>query len=207
MAPWSYYINALLHPIAFVRNFIRTIRIMGKTYKTIELERKLDGLVVKMRKPLDPEGTVNTTACVGATSSMLTLPPGPFPPRVKLPTYPGYNPHSEILPKGSRRNPYNMALPCDILLEKDVCVTMRDGTKLYGDVYRPVTSSESSIGKEEQVPAILHWAPYGKECNSEIPLDRLPERLGVPRETYSGYEPWEGADPGYCTVFFPTDSL
>ena len=74
---------------------------------------------------------------------------------------------------------------------------MRDGTKLYGDIYRPMISSESSITKDEKVPAILHWAPYGKESNSERFLNRLPERLGVPRETYSGYEPWEGADPGY----------
>jgi hypothetical protein len=60
MPPWSCYINALLHPIAFVRNLIRTIRIMGKTYKDVELEREMDGLVMKMRKPLDPEGNVYT---------------------------------------------------------------------------------------------------------------------------------------------------
>ena len=58
MPPWSFYFDVLLHPIAFVRNLIRTIRLMGKTYKDVELEREMDGLVVKMRKPLDPEGTV-----------------------------------------------------------------------------------------------------------------------------------------------------
>lgn len=42
----------------------------------------------------------------------------------------------------------------NILVEKDVSVTMRDGVKLSADVYRPDTN--------EQYPVLLSRIPYGK---------------------------------------------
>lgn len=122
-----------------------------------------------MRKPLDPEG--------------------PFFPLLPLLQYPGFQPHSEILPKGHKRMPYNLPLPCDILFEQDFCVPMRDGIKLYCDVFRPP--------HVEKVPIILVWAPYGKHGSSELFMNELPERLGIPKSTYSGYENFEGPDPAY----------
>jgi predicted acyl esterase len=88
--------------------------------------------------------------------------------------------------------PYNLPLPCDILFEQDFCVPMRDGIKLYCDVFRPPNV--------EKVPIILAWAPYGKHGNSELFLNELPERLGIPKSTYSGYENFEGPDPAYWYV-------
>jgi predicted acyl esterase len=110
-----------------------------------------------------------------------------------LERYPGFNPDSEVLPKGHKRRWYNKALPCDILLEKDFTLPMRDGMKLYCDVYRP----NSAISEEEKVPVILAYAPYGKEGNSELSMNELPERLGVPKNYYSGYGNHEGPDPAY----------
>jgi uncharacterized protein len=61
--------------------------------------------------------------------------------------YPGFRHHTEILPKGHRRKPYNLALPCDIVFDQDFAVPMRDGVKLYCDIFRPST--------EEKVPITL----------------------------------------------------
>jgi len=46
-------------------------------------------------------------------------------------------------------------LPCDMVFERDVALTMRDGTTIYTDVFRPVG--------EGRHPAIVAWSPYGKE--------------------------------------------
>jgi predicted acyl esterase len=119
-------------------------------------------------------------------------------PGLPIVPYPGFNPHSRILPKGSKRNEYNLALTCDILLEKDFTFHMRDGVRIYGDIYRPAPQHKGDI--QENVPVIMTWAPYGKEGNSEKFHDRLPERLGIRREMYSGYEAWEGPDPAYWCV-------
>ena len=117
---------------------------------------------------------------------------GPFFPLLPLLQYPGFRPHAEILPKDHKRMPYNLPLPCDILFEQDFCVPMRDGIKLYCDVFRPPNV--------RKVPIILAWAPYGKHGNSELFLNELPERLGIPKSTYSGYENFEGPDPAYWYV-------
>ncbi len=47
-----------------------------------------------------------------------------------------------------------------IICEQDVAVEMRDGAKLYCDIFRPADSGESS-----RVPAILAWSNYGKRPN------------------------------------------
>ena len=119
-------------------------------------------------------------------------------PGLPIVPYPGFNPHSRILPKGSKRHVYNLALPCDILLEKDFTFPMRDGIRIYGDIYRPAPRHKGDI--QENVPVIMTWSPYGKEGNSEKFHDKLPERLGIRREMYSGYEAWEGPDPAYWYV-------
>jgi uncharacterized protein len=69
---------------------------------------------------------------------------------------------------------------------------MRDGVKLYCDIFRPST--------DKKVPIILVWAPYGKHGNSELFLSELPERMGITKATYSDYENFEGPDPAYWSV-------
>jgi hypothetical protein len=45
-------------------------------------------------------------------------------PRVR---YPGFKPSTTILKKGSIRNEGSKVLPCDIVMERDVAVKLRDG--------------------------------------------------------------------------------
>jgi predicted acyl esterase len=102
-----------------------------------------------------------------------------------------------------------MPLPCDILFEQDVAVPMSDGVKLYCDVYRPVVASTASgnratteVPATERVPIIMVWAPYGKHGNSELFMNELPERMGITKDMYSGYETFEGPDPAFWYVLF-----
>lgn len=93
------------------------------------------------------------------------------------------NPGTEVLRRGERLIAGGRPLGCDILWERDVTVTLRDGTKLYVDVFRP----KEPTGR---VPAILSWSPYGKG----VPQGPPP---GVPTEWVSGLQKFEGPDPAY----------
>lgn len=106
-------------------------------------------------------------------------------PRVR---YPGFNPGSELLRKGTIRRVGAMPLPCDILLERDVAITLRDGTVIYTDVFRPVGDG--------QHPAILAWSPYGKQIGGQW-LDEIPKRFGVALGATSEMMKWEGPDPAF----------
>ena len=106
-------------------------------------------------------------------------------PRVR---YPGFNPDTLILKAGSVRREGAMPLPCDILLERDVPIRLRDGVTIYADVFRPVG--------DEACPALLAWCPCGKEIGGQM-LDDVPMRSGVPLSATSGLEKFEGPDPAY----------
>ena len=106
-------------------------------------------------------------------------------PRVR---YLGFNPDTLILKAGSVRREGAMPLPCDILLERDVPIRLRDGVTIYADVFRPVG--------DEACPALLAWSPYGKEIGGQM-LDDVPMRSGVPLSATSGLEKFEGPDPAY----------
>ncbi|MBR3308792.1 MAG: CocE/NonD family hydrolase [Lachnospiraceae bacterium] len=89
----------------------------------------------------------------------------------------------KILKKGSINGEGNYPLPCDIRLLKDVEMHVSDGTKLYADIFLPVT--------DEKVPAIIQWCPYNKEIhNIPFPWFVSPDRL-------SGLQRFEGLDPGF----------
>ena len=105
----------------------------------------------------------------------------------------------EVLPKGWNGN-HARSLDCDILVERNVEVVVRDGCRLYYDVYRPATSDD------EPVPIIVCWSPFGKSSSGLRVLAHLPWGLGIPRDTLSGLERFEGPDPaefvprGYAVV-------
>lgn len=109
--------------------------------------------------------------------------------------YTPLNRTTQILIKGSKpvSDDY-AALPCDILFESDVPVTLRDGTVIYTDIYRPVNNTPGTI------PAILGWSPYGKRggfFNLNMFQPPVLERMGVPYEWMSGLERFEGANPAW----------
>lgn len=102
--------------------------------------------------------------------------------------YPGFKQETIVLKKGTVRREGAMPLPCDILLQRDVAITLRDGTTIYADVFRPV--------EDGQYPAIMAWSPYGKEIGGQM-IDDVLQRSGVPLAATSGLEKFEGPDPAY----------
>ena len=102
--------------------------------------------------------------------------------------YPGFKPGTTILTKGTVIKPGALPLPCDIIWERDVAVTLRDGAVIYTDIFRPVGGAD--------IPAIVAWGPYGKE-EGVLMADDYPGRAGIPREATSGLEKFEGPDPAY----------
>lgn len=102
--------------------------------------------------------------------------------------YEGFKPETQILKKGSIRRDGALPLPSDILFERDVAITLRDGTVIYADIFRPV--------EEGNYPAIMAWSPYGKQIGGQW-LDDLPNRTGVTVSQTSQLEKFEGPDPAY----------
>ncbi|KAJ9142984.1 X-Pro dipeptidyl-peptidase C-terminal non-catalytic domain-containing protein [Pleurostoma richardsiae] len=121
------------------------------------------------------------------------------PPEPGVGGYQELNPRSEVLPAGW--NGFGgRPLPCDILVEHDVAITVRDGAKVYCDIYRPP-------GSNTKVPALLCWSPFGKKFNGLSSLKFMtPWNLGIPSSALSGLEKFEAPDPadwiprGYAVV-------
>lgn len=102
--------------------------------------------------------------------------------------YPGFRQETVVLQEGSVRREGAKPLACDILLERDVPIKLRDGVTIYADVFRPTDG--------KPCPAILAWSPYGKEIGGQM-LDDVPGRAGVPVDATSGLEKFEGPDSAY----------
>ncbi len=125
-------------------------------------------------------------------------------PKVGEAGYAGFKPRTEWLRKGWIHPDHDDArpLPCDLLVEHDVAIPMRDGIVLYADIYR--TSSTASA---EKMPALLCWSPFGKKFNGISSLGYMtPWNLGIKPGTLSGLEKFEAPDPaewcpnGYAIV-------
>jgi putative CocE/NonD family hydrolase len=105
-----------------------------------------------------------------------------------------------ILEENWVREPGRRPIPVSMIWGKDIPIKLRDGTTLYGDVFRPIGS------EEESVSAILTWSPYGKTGTGHLGLDMMPWRVGVPKDKTSDLESFEGLDPaewiqrGYAVV-------
>ena len=91
-------------------------------------------------------------------------------------------PETTTLEKGSIFLDKGIPLPCDIIWERDASVTMRDGTVIYTDIFRPVGNAD--------VPAIISWSPYGKQIPQVAPMF-------VAEDAVSGLAKFEGPDPAY----------
>ena len=84
---------------------------------------------------------------------------------------------------------YPPLLPCvtvedGIRIERDIAVSMRDGTIIYADIYRPDGATN--------LPAIVCWSPYGKRAGYR---EMMPH--GVPPGAVSRYAKFESPDPAY----------
>ncbi|PWY80310.1 alpha/beta-hydrolase [Aspergillus sclerotioniger CBS 115572] len=113
------------------------------------------------------------------------------PPRLGHNNYQGFKKgEREILPKGWNRY-RSRPLPCDILVEHDVEIIVRDGARLYCDIYR-----SPNTGPLNRVPALLGFSPFGKKFSGICMLNSMtPWNVGVPDDHLSGLEKFEGLDP------------
>ena len=100
-----------------------------------------------------------------------------------------FEPATTTLPAGWQSTPLFKALPIDIVFEKDVAVTLRDGVRIYVDVFRPAGT--------EKVPVIVAWSPYGKSEGTAPSVAGLFDLIGLDNSALSGLEKWEGPDPAY----------
>ena len=87
--------------------------------------------------------------------------------------YPGFNPRTEKA-KG-------------MIMEYDCAVPMRDGKKIYIDLFRPET--------EGKYPGIIAWGPYGKQGRSHIYA--MIGNTGLEDEDFNEYTAFEAPDPVY----------
>ncbi|GAA4430918.1 CocE/NonD family hydrolase [Georgenia halophila] len=74
----------------------------------------------------------------------------------------------------------------ELTLEKDVPVTLRDGVRIYLDIYRPAMSSAP-------LPVLLAWGPYGKHNTK----DHLWPPAGLEDGWISEHTGFEAPDPAY----------
>src|SRR5450830_1686185 len=100
-----------------------------------------------------------------------------------------FKPGTQLLPAGFQLAPQFRALPIDIIFEKDVAITLRDGVTIYVDVFRPANA--------EPVPVLLAWSPYGKGQGSSMSVMGVFGLVGLDNAIVSGLEKFEGPDPAY----------
>ncbi len=87
--------------------------------------------------------------------------------------YPGFNPRTKEAE--------------GMIIEYDVGVPMRDGKKIYIDVFRPEA--------EGKYPPIIAWGPYGKQGRRRI--YSMIGNTGLEDEDFNEYTAFEAADPVY----------
>lgn len=89
-----------------------------------------------------------------------------------------YGYEKKVLPKGWTKETGRRALPVDMIYEKDCSIVLRDGVKIYADVFRPVNSDA------KKVPAILPWSIYGKTGTGQLPSKQFIQKPRSFAHTY-----------------------
>lgn len=102
---------------------------------------------------------------------------------------PGVDPHTApnkppLPPEGHRLERLG-----DIIVDRNLPITLRDGVVIFGDVYRP-----AGRAGEKDLPTLLSWSPYGKHAQSN---QVFWPASGVNPAWLSQLTPFEGPDPVY----------
>ena len=88
---------------------------------------------------------------------------------------------------GGRPPAYRRSVDQGAIIERDVAVPMRDGVKLYVDLFRPAD--------EKPAAPLIAWGPYGK--HSPTNYARQFPTSGVDASKLSAYTAFEAPDPIY----------
>lgn len=83
-------------------------------------------------------------------------------------------------------NPRTYQADRGIICHQDMTVTLRDGTKIFVDIFLPENSGP--------VPIIASWSPFGKRPGEGFDEWQL---MGVPPNTVSKMAKFESADPAF----------
>ena len=100
-----------------------------------------------------------------------------------------FDPGTRTLEAGFRIAPQFAALPVDVVFEKDVPITLRDGVVVHTDIFRPAGA--------EKVPVIMAYSPYGKAQGTSPSVMGIFGLVGIPNSEVSGLEKFEGPDPAF----------
>jgi predicted acyl esterase len=100
-----------------------------------------------------------------------------------------FDPGTRTLAAGFRIAPQFAPLPVDIVFEKDVPITLRDGVVVHTDIFRPAG--------DEKVPVIMAYSPYGKAQGTSPSVMGIFGLVGIPNSEVSGLEKFEGPDPAF----------
>ncbi len=73
-----------------------------------------------------------------------------------------------------------------MIVERDAPVSMRDGVKIYIDIFRPE--------KEGEYPVLVNWGPYGKFCRLKYDIRG---NCGIDDHELNEYVAFEAGDPVY----------
>jgi predicted acyl esterase len=106
-----------------------------------------------------------------------------FVPANPLPASYEFGHQTTTLAAGTTYGMQTLALPCDVLLERDIPVTLRDGTVIYVDSLRPTDA-------KAKLPVLMAWSPYGKTLPGTGPMT-------VPLDWFSGVAKFEGPDAAF----------
>ncbi len=106
-----------------------------------------------------------------------------YKPARPLPADYAFGRTTTTLAAGTTYPPSQLPLPCAITHDRDIPVTLRDGTVIYTDVLRPANNTA-------KLPAIVAWSPYGKA----LPTAPLPS---VDPAVFSGIAKAEGPDAAF----------
>ena len=116
------------------------------------------------------------------------VPSGPLP-AARTGILTEFKPGTTTLEAGYQVAPQFKALPVDIVFERDVAITLRDGVTIHADVFRPAGT--------EKVPAIVAYSPYGKGQGTSPSVMGIFGLVGIPNSVVSGLEKFEGPDPAF----------
>lgn len=117
------------------------------------------------------------------------MPSHPLEPGPRYGILSDFDPGSRTLEAGFQIAPPFKPLPVDVVFDKDVPVTLRDGVTIHVDVFRPVGT--------EKVPVIVAWSPYGKGQGASASVMGIFGMVGLDNNIVSGLEKFEGPDPAY----------
>ncbi|WP_433832979.1 CocE/NonD family hydrolase [Actinoplanes sp. CA-015351] len=117
------------------------------------------------------------------------MPSKPLEPGDRYGVLSDFAPGTRTLPAGFQIAPAFRPTPVDIVFEKDVAVTLRDGVTIYVDVFRPAGT--------EPVPVIVAWSPYGKGQGTSTSVMGVFGLVGLDNKVVSGLAKFEAPDPAY----------